>query len=199
MAASSLSCILLAAGCSSRMNKVKALLQWQGTSLIAYQIKAIHSSGIKEIVVVLGFRAHELKKELDGHFVKLVINPDYSSGKCSSIRAGCHGMDNHSTGALIAAVDQPLLPGVLCQMDKFHQSDPESIIIPVHNGKRGHPILLPNHLYPELLLISEETEGLRNIIRRHHNKVKFMETDNPSILLNLNTPADYEAAYREDL
>ncbi|RXY99669.1 nucleotidyltransferase family protein [Fictibacillus sp. S7] len=199
MTASSLSCILLAAGRSSRMNQNKALLRWQGLSLIAYQVKTIQNAGIKDVVAVLGFGAAELSRELNGSSVKIVKNNDYSSGKCSSIRIGWHGMDKNSTGVLIAAVDQPLLSEVLCQMDKLHKSDPESIIIPVHNGKRGHPILLPSLLYSELLLITEETEGLRSIIKKHHKRVKLLKTVDPRILLNLNTPDDYEAAYREDL
>lgn len=199
MTTSSLSCILLAAGCSFRMNRTKALLQWKGLPLIAYQVKTIQNSGIKDVVVVLGFRAAELRRELNGNSVKIVMNNDYSSGKCSSIKMGWHTMDKNSTGVLIAAVDQPLLPYILCQMDKLHKSDPESIIIPVYNGKRGHPILLPSPLYSELPLIAEETEGLRNIVKKHHNKVKLQETADPRILLNLNTPSDYDDAYREDL
>ena len=46
--------ILTAAGYSSRMGNMKALLPWHGTSLILHQISILRSAGCEEIVVVVG-------------------------------------------------------------------------------------------------------------------------------------------------
>ncbi len=58
--------ILLAAGESRRMGQPKALLPWQGTSLLAHQVAAIRSAGVDRVVVVLGHRADVLFREIEG-------------------------------------------------------------------------------------------------------------------------------------
>ena len=56
--------ILLAAGESRRMGRLKALLPWQGVSLIKHQVASLRAGGVDQVVVVLGHRSDELKAEL---------------------------------------------------------------------------------------------------------------------------------------
>ena len=58
--------ILLAAGESRRMGQLKALLPWQGTSLLKHQVASLRAGGVDRVVVVLGHRSDELKAELAG-------------------------------------------------------------------------------------------------------------------------------------
>ena len=46
----------------------------------------------------------------------------------------------------------------------------------------------------ELESISEETEGIREVFRRHSDKVTEVVIDDPMVRLDLNTPEDYEKA-----
>ncbi|MCK6256530.1 nucleotidyltransferase family protein [Fictibacillus sp. KIGAM418] len=194
----SVSAILLAAGRSSRMGTLKALLPWRETSLVRYQTETLLNAGIDDIAVILGYKASELSKELSSYNVKTVINKAYESGKCSSIKAGMAGLSPSSTGVVIAAVDQPLSLNVIRQLYKFHGEQPVSIIIPAFNGKRGHPLLIPEQFYPELCSISEQTQGLRHFLSNRQNEIATVEINEPSILLNLNEQADYQSACWED-
>lgn len=54
--------ILLAAGLSSRMGQLKALLPWKGRTLIQYQIEQMKQAKINEIVIVLGYQAERVQK-----------------------------------------------------------------------------------------------------------------------------------------
>jgi CTP:molybdopterin cytidylyltransferase MocA len=47
---------------------------------------------------------------------------------------------------------------------------------------------------PELMGISEDTLGLKDVVRRHSSKVQRVEIDAPEVLLDLNTPEDYHKA-----
>ena len=55
------SCLLLAAGLSSRMGKPKAMLDWFGEPLINYHINQLKEGGVNEIVVVLGYHSDEIR------------------------------------------------------------------------------------------------------------------------------------------
>ena len=49
--------ILLAGGESSRMGAPKPLLEWNGQTLIEYQLGQLKEAGIEVTIVVLGHRA----------------------------------------------------------------------------------------------------------------------------------------------
>ncbi|MDN4073942.1 nucleotidyltransferase family protein [Fictibacillus terranigra] len=194
----SLSAIVLGAGRSSRMRTLKALLPWKGTSLIRFQTETLLNAGISDIVVVLGFRAADLSNELSSYTIKTVMNKDYHSGKCSSIKAGLAAITQPSSGVIICAVDQPLSLNVVRNLYKLHTKHPAAIILPSFKGKRGHPLLIPKSLYDDLQDIKEQTQGLRHLVNTRRKEIVTVELDEPSILLNLNEQADYQEACWED-
>ena len=105
----SLGALLLAAGLSQRMGALKALLPWQGTSLLAYQASTLQSAGLNPVLVVLGHRAEELKPHVPSDAgVRYLLNPDYLQGKTTSLKAGLRALHPRDTDAvLVLNVDQP--------------------------------------------------------------------------------------------
>lgn len=87
--------VILAAGDGSRLqpitnNHPKVLLPVQGKPLICYPIDAMAAAGVKQIAVVVGHLATEVKAVLgDGHRfgVRLdyILNPDYDGGNAISV------------------------------------------------------------------------------------------------------------------
>ena len=57
--------ILLAAGESRRMGQLKALLPWQGTSLLQHQVAVLRNGGVQRVMVVLGHQADRLHPLID--------------------------------------------------------------------------------------------------------------------------------------
>jgi CTP:molybdopterin cytidylyltransferase MocA len=55
-------------------------------------------------------------------------------------------------------------------------------------------VLFAPALRPDLLSISEETQGLRAVLQRYRDGVVVCDTGSPLALVNLNTPEDYAAA-----
>ena len=66
----------------------------------------------------------------------------------------------------------------------------ERIVIPSYRMRAGHPILLPNWLWPEILGC---TDTLRDVMAAHRNRTRFLVVDTSTILADLDTPEDYEA------
>ncbi|WP_096435144.1 nucleotidyltransferase family protein [Alteribacter populi] len=190
------SAILLAAGKSTRMGRLKGLLPWMGKTLIEYQLDQLTHSKIEDIVVVLGHRAEQYKPILKPYKVKIIVNEDYHDGKSSSIRKGIKGTEPHSKGIFIAAVDQPV-PFTVFDSVALHQEKYDSMItVPFYNGKRGHPVLFSKQLKGALLNVNEETFGLRKVMADNKNQVSDVHVREHAITLNLNTIAAYEQALK---
>jgi molybdenum cofactor cytidylyltransferase len=193
----SVSAILLAAGESSRMGRPKALLDWRGVPLVQYQLRALAEACVAETIVVLGHRASEIAPYVRGPgIIKTVINPRYAEGKATSVITGLREVQRKATGVLLLAVDQPRPVSVLRLLLQEHQGRKALIAQPTHQGKRGHPIVFDVGLLPELLAITEEGEGVRQVVRRHRERVLEVPVDWPVVLLDINTEEDYTAARR---
>ena len=191
--------ILLAAGESRRMGQLKALLPWQGTSLLKHQVASLRAGGVDRVVVVLGHRSDELKAELAGmEGVAWQLNPDYLQGKTTSIKAGLSTLGPDQLDALlILNVDQPRNADVIRSLLKEHLSQGSLITIPTHNGKGGHPIILSLSLLDELREIDEETYGIKAVVQRHLDATRRVEMDTPEVLWDLNTPEEYQRVLEE--
>ncbi|HZA22042.1 MAG TPA: nucleotidyltransferase family protein [Dehalococcoidia bacterium] len=188
--------ILLAAGESRRMGQLKALLPWQGTSLLAHQVEALCEAGVDRVVVVLGHRAEELEPVVIGQpEVVCVVNPDYLKGKTTSIKTGVKSLrQGYADTLLLLNVDQPRAADTIRKLLYQHHISSALITIPTYQGKGGHPIVLDASLIDELLSIQEETLGLKAVTERHQDRVQRVEMDDPEVLWDLNTPEQYREA-----
>ena len=192
--------ILLAAGESRRMGQLKALLPWQGDTLLGSQISSLLLAGINQVVVVLGHKQERLLtllEERDG--VVPVFNPDYHAGKTTSIKAGIKAVLSTRQAAdaqtlVLLNVDQPRTSETISTLLSRHESSDCLITIPVFQGKGGHPIILDNSLLPELLKIAETSQGIRAVVKKHKERMQRVEMDTPEVLWDLNTPEQYQAA-----
>lgn len=175
------------------MGELKALLTWEGVPLVRYQAETLLAAPIERLVVVLGHRSEELAALLPSSpRLQAVHNPDYASGKVSSIVAGVRTAEPDEE-ILILGVDQPRPPALIARVCAEHAS---RITIAGFRGRRGHPVIFAPALRAELLALDEKTEGLRAVLRAHSDHVRVVETDDPLALVNLNTPDDYAAALR---
>ena len=186
--------VLLAAGESTRMRQLKALLPWEGATLLEHQVDALGQGGCTDIVVVLGHRHQELAPLLQGRpRARWVHNPDYRQGKTTSLKAGLRTFGELLPGfILVLNVDQPRGAATIRQVIDRHSGGDALMTVPCYQGKGGHPIAIASALFPELADITEETEGLKAVMRRHTADTRRVELDSPDLLLDLNTPEDYQ-------
>ena len=190
-----LAVILLAAGESTRMKQPKQLLAWQGTTLLQYQVAQACGLEATEVIVVLGERAGDLRPLTAGFpRARVIENDDYRSGKTSSIRAGLGAITSHAQAVMVLAVDQPRPAALLNTLVRQHLASGALISVPTYQGKRGHPPVFSTELMPDLLAISEERFGLREVLQRRESGIREVEIDSPLLLTNLNTDEDYQKA-----
>ncbi len=182
------------------MGSLKALLPWQGSTLLAHQISSLRQGGADPVVVVLGHQAGQLKPEVEGkEGVIWRVNPDYWQGKTTSIKVGLNALGSGQPSAiLILNVDQPRSAETIGQLLQQHRDGGRSITIPRYRGKGGHPIVVDLALLEELKSIDEESLGVKAVVRRHQEATLLVEMDTPEVLWDLNTPEQYQAAIRGD-
>lgn len=188
--------LLLAAGESRRMGTLKALLQWRDTTLLRHQVLTLQQAGLSPIVVVVGHRAPEMESHIANLFgVQTVHNPHYMEGKTTSIKAGLELLDSRDLKALLVLnVDQPRSFKTIAKVVAAHQSRHASITIPSHKGKGGHPVVFSAALLEEIKAISEDTQGLKAVVRRYESEVLRVDMDSDEVLLDLNSEAEYRRA-----
>ena len=190
-----ISAILLAAGESTRMGRLKALLPWQGLTLVEYQVQSLQGAGVAEVVVVVGHRGDEVEAPLKAMpWVTTVANPDYKHGKTTSIKVGLRNISSSTRGVLVLAVDQPRTAHIIECVLKAHVDQGALITCPVHRGHRGHPIIFSSNLLPDLLAITEEEQGLREVTHRYRDDIYQVEVDSPIVTLDVNSPEDLQRA-----
>jgi molybdenum cofactor cytidylyltransferase len=177
------------------MGRPKQLLPLGGTTVLARAIENVRSAGLIEIVLVLGASFEAIRGQLPQSLLeglKVVVNQAFAQGMASSLREGLSALDPRSRAALIVLGDQPLIrPQTLRQiMAGYHQSG-APIVIPMHQGKRGNPVLLSRSVFSEVMELQGDT-GCRAIFTNHLDGILKVEVEDPGILLDIDSQDDYD-------
>jgi CTP:molybdopterin cytidylyltransferase MocA len=181
--------VLLAAGASSRMRASKALLPWRGSSCLRHLVGTF-SLVCRPVVLVLAEDAQgqRLLEEVLGKVLP-VYNTTPERGPISSLRLAAERLlADGVTSAIICPVDQPAvaLRHVHMLVEALKGA---RVAMLSHEGQDGHPYGLSD--LQELLLLGEG-QTARDLM--YHEGLVRLEAG-PEVLLNLNTPSDYESAY----
>lgn len=184
--------IILAAGRSKRMGKLKPLLRFNDKTFLDQIISVLKLSVLGRITVVLGAEAEKIKKSADLSGTNIVINKDYQKGQLSSLIAGMEQTPQETEAILVCLVDNPFITKEVVNkiISKFKQTN-SPIIVPVFNKKRGHPTLFSRSLFNELLNAPEE-QGARYVLYSNEEKVLELETSESGILIGIDTPDNYK-------
>jgi len=184
--------IILAAGLSERMGQPKALLDWGGQPLVCYQVEQLREAGCDEVIVVLGHKADDIWRQMRTMPCRRMLNPRYQHGRAGSLRIGAKAVDRDTETILITDIDSPRPAEFLRALIEGHRAE-NAVTRPVHQGHRGHPVVVAGRLREELMAATDEAEGLHGVLRNH--ATESGEVDCGELLdLGFNTPEEYRAA-----
>ncbi len=199
-----LTAIILAAGQGRRMGSLKQLLPWQGDKTILETVVGTVLACPQfddEVRVVLGAGREQVLPRLRGIAdprLVLLENPQFERGMLSSIQRGVADLPSPSRGFALFLGDQPLLtPDLVAPLGDYWLKAGPDFLVPVHRGRRGHPVLVQKKYVPEILALEEEEGGLRNLLRRHEERVVYLPVASPAIFLDLDYPEDYRRHHPE--
>ena len=182
------SAILLAAGESKRMGKLKQIMPLGGSTMVEQTIDNLLASRVNEVIVVLGHKAEEVTKRIAGRPVKIAVIPIYSQGMGTSIAAGMKLVDSQAQAVILALGDQPFVDSqTIDRLVEEFQAHDKGIAIPVYRGRRGHPIIFSIKYKAQLSGLTSDIGG-REIIEEHPDDVLEVAVDCEGIIIDIDTP-----------
>jgi molybdenum cofactor cytidylyltransferase len=184
--------LILAAGESSRMGTPKATLSHRGCTFLERIVQTLREGGLTRIVVVLGHRAEDIRRQVKIEAVQVVINPAYRFGQTSSLQAGLRSLVADDLDAvLLCLVDHPAVSVETVKriVATFRECD-APVVIPTYHGRRGHPVLIGRQLFEELLGLTSDA-GADSVVRRYRPATQFVEVEDEGIVIDVDDPEGY--------
>jgi len=173
------------------MGSPKPLLPLGDRPVVCRCVDYLVRGGVEDIVAVLGHDACDLEAALSGLPLSFAYNPEPESDMAGSVRAGLRALSGDVGGVLVCLVDHPLVSARTVRTLLNHRARyPDCIAIPVFQGRKGHPSLFPRAVLDEL----SGASTLRDLVRRDANRVRLLEVEDAGVLMDMDTPRDYERA-----
>ena len=189
--------VIIAAGDSVRMGgSPKALLPILEESLLERVIGLFEANDVEHIVVVLGHHSPLISPLLENLKVPWVKNNNPEEGMFSSVRLGVESLSDDVSSFFLLPVDVPLIPIDLpSRLLTLLEETNAPIAAPSINRRRGHPPLFDGSLRQEILDFCGDG-GLRAFQQTYLDETAWLLTDEADILLDMDTPDDYEQIQR---
>ena len=169
----------------------KLLIPINGKPMLRGVTQAALQSNVDGVIVVLGFEAEKVKKTIADLPCRVIINQDYNKGQSSSLLAGMKALNKHTQAVLV-------LPGDLANIEtssinlvvQSYIKQHNNIVSAAHNGRLGHPILFSRELFSEIMMISEESAGLKAVVMNHRKEVQLVESNSENVLTDIDHQDD---------
>ena len=192
IAASDTAAVILAAGRSQRFGDDNKMLHpIQGVAMIRRTVDAVLAANFGDVVVVTGHEADAVERSMQGLPVRCVRNATPWAGMGTSLATGANAIFSEALAVFIVLGDMPHLKTetLLSLMDAFDLKSGHDIVVPVHDGRRGHPVLFAKRYFTRLCALSGDN-GARDILNNHPERVSAVPVNDLGTLLDIDTPGD---------
>jgi len=193
-----ISCIVLAAGLSSRFGSSKPLAKIDDRTVIEFLQEKLLLTGLSDIVFVLGHNALSISPFITrAQHVKYVINENYMLGQTSSFKAGLAAIDPASKGIMLLPIDMPFVGSdTIEELIHIFLKKSCSILVPQYQGRNGHPPIFSTVLKNEFLALKDD-EPISTVIHNHEAETVRVAVDDEGTVLSFNTPSEFKDILRK--
>ena len=194
---------VLAAGRGSRLggDDAKPLAEVAGRPLIAWALDAATGTGLDPIVVVTGYKRHDVGRVVSERFdgfkgITIVHNRRWKQGIASSLHAALEFIDPFTrVGAVcIGLADQPRVGSEAYRLLVAAYADGAEFAVATYDGQRANPVLLSRSLWAEARELTGDV-GARALMQRH--EVVEVPCDTTGSPVDVDTAADLERLNQE--
>lgn len=194
--------VIPAAGLSRRMGAPKLLLPIQGESLVRRLLRQLDRPELTAVFLLVRQEDAALQSELQSVSARVVTTqaapPDMKASVSLLLQAVEKAFHPRSDdGWLLIPADHPVVEAhVLALLLQAFREDPESIHVPCHAGRRGHPTIFPWKTVGLLPSIPAD-HGLNWLLHGGRFPVREWRCEADFVLRDVDTPEDYQRACRE--
>jgi molybdenum cofactor cytidylyltransferase len=190
----STSCIILSAGNSERMGTHKSLLKFDSErNFIQKIIETYQKAGVEQVIVVVNTELSTLSKKGTDHladYIQFITNHFPGLGRFYSLQTGVQHLKSGNY-CFFQNIDNPFTTEKLLEELIIHKEKAD-VIIPSFQNRTGHPVLLSPNVAKDILLQNDPEIRIDQFLKCY--STLKVETSDPSILTNINSPEDYLAA-----
>jgi molybdenum cofactor cytidylyltransferase len=174
------------------MGTQKLLLPFGDEPLLRRVVRQVCDAGFDDVLVVLGSEHEATVTAIEGLPVRHAVNLMFASGMGSSFRTAVEHLAD-SDAAMFALADQPFVTTneYRTVLDTYRQH--AAPIVSVRYGEvMAPPHLFERAFFPELAQLQH---GARSVLQRHAERTTVVRFP-PELLVDIDTPEDYELARR---
>jgi CTP:molybdopterin cytidylyltransferase MocA len=193
------SCVIAAAGASSRMGQWKPLLPFAGSTVIQATVGAARAADLP-VILVVGHRGEELAALFAGEpLVKVLLNPDWEDGQLGSVLLGVAAAE--APTVFLMNGDMPLVRPSTYRLlgeewaRRSAEGLPEAPLFAASGGRMGHPVLISRDaaLGARALLDAKPRQVGGPRMKDHLRALSPVpvECSDEGVLLDIDTPDDY--------
>lgn len=190
----------MAAGGSSRMEGIKQLLPWNGTTLLLHALRTVLDVQTERVFMVLGANGELIRKasHMERYPVAIVMNKDWKDGLGSSIACGIKAILKQEAdidGILICLADQPLLTSTYYkELIRVFTSKEPPIVATKYPNKYGVPAIFNTQIAMELTHLKED-HGAKHMLLKY--KEHLIALDAGEGIVDIDTPQTYALRYKQ--
>ena len=190
--------VIPAAGRSTRMGRPKLAIPFAGRTVLEHVILSLRKGGVQRVVVVTGPHAPELIPLADAAGAGVLAIADSTPDMRTTVEHGLRWLQEHQSpqGAdafFLAPGDHPAFDASLVhRLCGAYFAAHSSIVVPVHAGQRGHPVLIAWRHVAGILAMAPH-RGVNAYLRENSEQIHELETDERGVLFNLDSPEDLVA------
>jgi len=167
---------------------MKLIADVNGEPLLDRTLGSLFDGGASRVVVVLAPEAALAPvTRLRDPRVAIVVNPDPSRGMFSSIQTGL--TEAQGSPILLLPADMPFVTSATVRAVAQECARRDDVVVPIFQGRRGHPLGLPIKLRDHLLA-QPATGSLRDALRAIGAMTIELPVDDAGILRDVDVRAD---------
>jgi molybdenum cofactor cytidylyltransferase len=180
--------VVPAAGASTRFGSWKPVADVGGVPLIERTLASLLAADVHHVIVVIreGDRFDAVPSLADAR-VSTVVNPDPARGMFSSIQIGLAAAD--ADVVLVLPADMPFVAAGTVRAVIAAAAATGGVVVPVHAGRRGHPIAIAGSLCGRLAVLDPMTT-LKDALAALAVPRDLLEVTDPGVLRDVDVPAD---------